>query len=262
MTGSDIDYKTRTSGTEASLRQQGRYISGTHDDGNPATFDVQEKDKGFPGYLHGKVLEVRQTGAPTGRMYPAIAKDLQTRNVDPQALGRYLQAKFRGDTKLPPLPGGSQVVANELFGLWSFEAGHPRDRVAPPGGGAADYVPQFGQRRDYAYAMMTADLMATGHMSVEDAIMKHPAQGHGAQAGARAVTQADVKGTAQVPTDEKGRRAYEARKQREIDLIRRWLIAKTSGPNAKLWDTPPSKPTLENFVRAQISEFRAHHGGE
>jgi hypothetical protein len=257
-TGTDVDYRTRTSGSEASLRQQGKYVSGTHDDGSDSSFGVHEKNKGFPGYLHNKVLEVRQTGADTGRMYPAINKDLQ--GVDPKALGAYLQAKFRGDKKLPPL-GGAESVADELFGLWSFEAGHPRDRVVPPGGGKADYVPQFGQRRDYAYAMMNADLMASGKMNVNDAIMNHPAQGHGAQAGARAVTQADVQGTAPIPTDEKGKKAYEARKQRELELIKRWLMARTEGPNAKLWDQPPSVEALETFVRAQLREFRAQHGG-
>src|SRR5678816_1538194 len=100
--------------------------------------------------------------------------------------------------------------------------------------------------------MMSADLMASGKMNVNDAIMNHPAQGHGAQTGARAVTQADVQGTAPIPTDEKGKKAYEARKQREIELIKRWLMARTEGPNAKLWDQPPSVEALENFVRAQL----------
>src|SRR5262249_28623293 len=88
-------YQARGQGSDASLEQMGKYATGAHADGGPAGFEVREKEKGFPFFMKGQVAEVRQPGADMGRMYPAVAGDLE--GVDNRALGRYLKAKMRGE---------------------------------------------------------------------------------------------------------------------------------------------------------------------
>src|SRR5262249_51746441 len=153
---------------------------------------------------------------------------------------------------LPPLPADVRGPVNELFGIWNFEPGHPRTRTVSAG--KATYDPSFNHKRDYAYALMTADLLANGKIEIEDAITGHPAQGHGAQQGARAVT-ARVFADADVPTAKDEAAAYEARKKKELDLIKKWLHSYCTGPEAQLWKEPPTSDELTRFVRRKIDEF-------
>jgi hypothetical protein len=250
-----FQYQSRPQRTDASLEPQGKYSTGAHDDGSPAGFEVREKEKGFPFPLKGKVAEVRPVGADMGRMYPAVARDLE--GVDKQALGRYLKAKMRGEPRLPSL-GGREAVADELFGMWSFEPGHPRKLTKTPPDTPNHYTPTFGHQRDWTYAMMSADLLADGHMSVQDAIMKHPAQGGGAQPGAKLVTAVDVHHTQPEPTSGNDKEQYDKRVKKEIELVEAWVRAKSSGPSVELWGTKPTIPQIEAWVEKQIIEFRGY----
>jgi Skp family chaperone for outer membrane proteins len=248
-------YQARGQGADASLEQLGKYATGAHADGSPAGFEVREKEKGFPFWAKGKVAEVRQPGTATGRMYPEVARDLE--GVDNQALGRYLKAKMRGEPNLPSL-GGREAAANELFGMWSFEPGHPRKRIETPAGTPNQYKPTFGHQRDWTYAMMSADLLENGHVNVQDAIMKHPAQGGGAQPGAKLVTAVDVHHTQHEPTSGPDKELYDKRVKKEIELVETWVRAKCTGPNAKLWETKPTTTQIKDWVEEQIKQFRGH----
>ena len=121
-------------------------------------------------------------------------------------------------------------------------------------GGSGDLVPSFGHQRDHTYGLMTADLLERGDVSVGEAISGHPAQGHDAQRGARHVTATDLRGE-KAPAAERDCTAYENRKQKELELIKRWLHSHCAGPNAPLWSQTPSKAALKTFVEEKIDEF-------
>jgi hypothetical protein len=139
--------------------------------------------------------------------------------------------------------------------LFQFEAGHPRTRIYEDDSKTVKRVePSFGHRRDYAYGMMAADLLESGHTDLRTALMEHPAQGGGAQAATRQVTAAHVTQTQREPANKS--EAYVRRENREIALIRRWLHAKAGGPDAPIWREKPSEAILRAFVIEKIQEFR------
>jgi hypothetical protein len=120
-------------------------------------------------------------------------------------------------------------------------------------------VPSFGHRRDYTYGLMQADLLERGNINVKDAIFDHPAQGQDAQRGAQLVTATDLNGE-QAPTGKRDQKAYESRKRKELELIKRWLHGHCAGPNAPLWSETPSKAALKAFVKEKIGEFLRYGG--
>ncbi len=248
-----LDMRERAVGTGASLRREGTYKFGSDSSGQEAEFDVTRKTSGWPPYLRNKVNEVRSPRASSGSLYPEITSALG--EVPPEQLGAYLKAAYQNPKgPLPDLPDAARKHANELFGIWHFEPGHPRLRQETADG-KTELVPTFQHRRDHAYGMMTADLLARGDIGVEQAIAGHPAQGGGAQKGARAVTLSDLHGAPAPQESHKDNKAYQVRRDKELALIKAWLHSHCAGPNAPLWSSAPSKPVLAAFVKAKIDEF-------